>query len=60
MAEIEETDYLKTLDKLLKKKKKLLKEPNIFKQKAKLAKYAIGKGFESNLVWEQVHGLFNE
>ena len=58
MAEIEEEDYLKTLDSVLKKKNKVLKEHNLFKRKAKLAKYVIGKGFESSLVWERVKCLF--
>ena len=60
MAEIEEEDYLKTLDSVLKKKNKVLKEPNLFKRKAKLSTFAIGKGYESSLVWENVHRLFDK
>jgi regulatory protein len=52
MAEIEDDDYLKTLNEIIEKKAKELKfekSKQILKQK--LARYAIGKGFESELVW---------
>ena len=51
MKEINDEDYRETLKNLLKKKKKELfaKKTSILKQK--LAKYVIGKGFESELVW---------
>lgn len=54
LTEIKEEDYLETINKLITKKDKHLKEPNAFKRNAKLANYVIGKGFESNLVWEAV------
>ena len=60
MAEIEEEEYLKTLEHLLKKKNKVLREPNIFKRKAKLATFVVGKGYEASLVWENVHALFDK
>jgi len=44
---------LKTLQEILEKKKHELraeKQPLIIKQK--LARYALGKGFEGDLVWE--------
>ncbi len=53
MAEIEDNDYIDTLKTILEKKKYELrteKQPLIVKQK--LAQYAIGKGFESELVWQ--------
>ena len=52
MAEIDDDDYIDTLKTILEKKKHELrteKRPLIVKQK--LARYAICKGFESNLVW---------
>lgn len=58
MEEIEETAYSKTLDSVLEKKNKVLKEPNMFKRKAKLATFVVGKGYESSLVWEKIHALF--
>jgi len=55
MEEIEEEDYEQTLLKLLEKKRKQLKEKKPFILKGKLAKYLIGKGYESGLVWTLVH-----
>jgi len=55
MAEIEDEDYRITLQEILEKKKHELrteKQPLILKQK--LARYALGKGFESDLVWEMI------
>jgi len=50
--EINQEDYLKTLDEILQKKSKVLKDENNFIKKQKLAKFAINKGFENNLVWD--------
>jgi regulatory protein len=54
LKEIDESTYQETLKKLLLKKKKELfaEKPSILKQK--LAKFVIGKGYESELVWEMV------
>ena len=54
MTEIEEEEYLKTLEQVLRKRLALSKEKDIFKRNSKLAKYAIGKGYEPTLVWEMV------
>ncbi len=56
MAEIEDNDYLATLNELISKKRHELrteKHPQILKQK--LARFAIGKGYESDLVWEVIN-----
>lgn len=58
MEELEEFDYDDTLFKLLEKKHALIREPDAFKKRGKLAKYAIGKGYESKLVWEMVKEHF--
>ena len=55
MAEIDDDDYINTLQEILEKKKHELrteKQPLILKQK--LARYALGKGFEADLVWEMI------
>jgi regulatory protein len=55
MAEIDDDDYIDTLKTILEKKRQELhaeKQDIIIKQK--LARYAIGKGFESDLVWEMI------
>lgn len=60
MAEIEDEDYLATLKTLIEKKRYELrteKHPQILKQK--LVRYAVGKGFESDLVWEMVNKILN-
>ncbi|MHB8258893.1 MAG: regulatory protein RecX [Bacteroidia bacterium] len=52
MAEIEWSDYIKTLKNLLTKKAKELKEKSPIKKKYKLVRYAISKGYEQDLVFE--------
>ena len=52
--EIDEEEYLKTLESILKKKEGLLNEENEFIRQQKLAKYAISRGFENNLVWNHL------
>ena len=48
---IGEDDYEKTLENTIVKKTKELNEKDKFLLKNKLAKYAISKGFESEMVW---------
>ncbi len=52
MEEIEEEDYLKTLEGLIRKKADQMTNPYSFQNKQKLAAFVIRKGYESNLVWE--------
>ncbi len=54
LAELSDADYKKTLRGLLVKKLDLTKEPNLFKKRDKVARFAIGKGYESELVWAVV------
>lgn len=54
MKEIPDDDYKKTLQELLKKKNKLVSEPDPFKKRNKVAQFAIGRGFEPELVWRMV------
>jgi len=60
MEEIEEDDYLKTLESLIVKKAGQLKEENLFKKKNKVAQYLIRRGFEASLVWECIHKVLAE
>lgn len=57
-SEISDKDYYSTLVHVLEKKDRLLKEPNHYKRKQKLAKYALTKGFESAFIWELINELF--
>ena len=59
MKEIDESLYRKTLRSILKKKARSLKE-NGLTAKYKLAQFLIGKGFEPELVWEEVKGYYEE
>ena len=51
-TEINDAEYLKTLEELAEKKLRLLKEPNSFKKKKKLSDHLIQKGYEPALVFE--------
>ena len=57
MAEIEEEDYIQTIQTLLTKKNQEVKEKNPFKRRKKLADYVIGKGYESFLVWNEIRTM---
>lgn len=51
LNEVDEEEYLTVLRKVLDAKNKLLKEKDPYKRKQKLAKFANGKGFESDIIW---------
>lgn len=51
MKEIESDDYRQTLVDLLDKKKRSLQGENPLVMKQKLVRFAIGKGYESDLIW---------
>jgi len=59
MGEIEDKAYVEGLRTLLTKKKTLLSktEADSFKLKQKLARFAMGKGYESELVWKELENL---
>jgi regulatory protein len=50
MAEIDEKDYIKTLEKLIALKGKQLKETSKIKKNYKLLQYAYGRGYEQDLI----------
>ncbi|MDO5342434.1 MAG: regulatory protein RecX [Bacteroidia bacterium] len=55
LSEIDHDFYREDLIKILKAKK--INESDDFKRKAKLAQYAIQKGYEPALVWEMIKNL---
>ncbi|ACT94505.1 regulatory protein RecX [Dyadobacter fermentans] len=59
MDEIGDADYVAGLRELLAKKRNLLSktETDPFKLKQKLARFALGKGYESELVWKEIGEL---
>ena len=54
LNEISNTSYVDTLSDIIVKKSAILKEDNVFHKKSKIARYALQKGYESNLVWQQI------
>ena len=57
LKEIDETDYVETLQTLLKKKADLVEADDDFVRRDKIARYAIQKGFEPELVWRWIKEL---
>ena len=57
LKEIDEQDYQATLKKLLKKKAALIDSANKLEIKQKLLRYAISKGYESELVWQMIENI---
>jgi regulatory protein len=49
---IDTDEYINTLQTLITKKSKEVKDPDAYRKKQKLARYLISKGFESELVFE--------
>ncbi len=49
---IEEEDYLKMLEQVIDKKWHETKDANLLAKRAKVAKYAMSRGFESDLIWD--------
>ena len=57
LKEIDDEDYLATLEQIAKKKLQLIKESNSFKKKNKLSSYLISKGFETSLVYKVTNSI---
>ena len=57
MSEIDERQYVQTLNDLAEKKLNLLKEPNKLKRRKKLADHLLQKGYEAGLVYEITNSL---
>ena len=59
MEEIEEDDYLKTLQFLVERKnEEYISEDQAFPNK-KIARYCVHKGFESNRVWDEIKRILS-
>ena len=57
LKEINDGDYLDTLEELAQKRLDQIRETNIQKRKKKLADYLLYRGWESHLVFEKVNEL---
>ncbi|MEM9885820.1 MAG: regulatory protein RecX [Bacteroidota bacterium] len=60
MEEIEEAEYLQTIDDLIEKKSQQIRAASSYIKKQKIAKYLFQKGYESNLIWERIRLAFEE
>ena len=54
LEEIDSAEYVGAIDEIISKRDKPDAETDIFIRRNKIAKFLIGKGFEPELVWEQV------
>lgn len=57
LKEIDDADYLKTIEELIIKKKSLIEEENTFILRDKIAQYVIQKGYEPELVWSSIKSI---
>ena len=57
LREIDSEAYIKVLRELLKAKSHQLGEVNVYERRDRLSRYAIQKGFESELVWKEIMAL---
>lgn len=60
LAEIDDEEYVQTLESLIQKTYEKNKGVQEYQRIAKTAKYIIGRGFEANLVWDQLKTLSND
>ena len=54
LREIDQTEYEKALEKLLKKRSEAVHEVDDYVRRDKIAKYVIQRGFEPELVWRWI------
>ena len=55
LKEIDEQDYVETLDELIVKRIDQVKEKNMYKKKRKVADYLLYRGWESHLIYEKLN-----
>ena len=59
LNEISDEDYDKTLNQIIAKKWAETTDKNLLSKRAKVAKYAIGKGFEQHFIWDILRNKTN-
>ncbi|MFJ1491323.1 regulatory protein RecX [Capnocytophaga canis] len=60
MEEIDDEEYEEIFDSLAEKKQAEIKEKSVYKAKRKLADYLLYRGWESELVYNKVHELYED
>ena len=53
-SEINDIDYMNRISDLILKKSEAIKEKDIFKRKLKIANFLYQKGYETELIWQQI------
>lgn len=57
LREIDQADYLKSLQSIIQKKSEEIDEQNLFAKRNRVARFAMQKGYEPELVWHEVKEL---
>lgn len=57
---IDEEEYLALLRKIIGEQQKRIKAKNKYDLKGKILRHALGKGFESHLVYDVINSVFND
>jgi regulatory protein len=57
LKEIDESEYRQTLRRVLEKKNDTIKDEDTIIRKQKLIRFALGKGYENDLVWNAVEEI---
>jgi regulatory protein len=57
LREIDQADYLKSLQSIIQKKSEEIDEQNMFVKRNRIARFAMQKGYEPELVWREVKEL---
>jgi regulatory protein len=57
LKQIDDNDYLRTLESVIKKKLKQVKEPNEIKKQYKILQYAASRGYEKDLIMDVLNEL---
>lgn len=60
LKEIEESEYLETLENLIHRKIEFIQEPDYYKKRKKITDFLLRQGFESSLIFELTSDLFEK
>lgn len=55
LKELNDEEYIKTINTLIALKNKKYKETDIFKKKSKIAHYLYSKGYETDIIWDCIN-----
>ena len=52
---ISKTDYIKSLNNLIDFKIKFIKDKDVFNRNGKLARFLLQRGYEFDIIWDQIN-----